>query len=411
MRKKITLILFACLTISLLAACQSENIPLAAPTSRSSNPTGTPTSAPASTMSPTAEPNLLAKLIDLKGAGRWRASDATDWDSASIGQTLFIKNQVLTESDAKAVIEYRDGLLVHVAPKTLFTITELKQAEDHTLWATIRLLVGQLFISHDGAQGSKIRIETDAGIAGVRGTMMSVKVTVSGRVVVTCLAGTCTLENEHGLIELKAGQQAEILNAATPPVFRGLIADYQLNEWFANHPDALRAALNSGLILQLPQGCTLDDSLSCQIPLDCDPNTGVGCPLPEGCDPLTGVGCELPGGCNPVTGEGCVLPPGCDPLTGQGCQLATGCNPVSGAGCAPPLSCNLLTGSGCQPGAGCDPQTGQGCELPSGCNPVTGEGCNCAGAGCAGATPAALPTTIPTIIIPTIVIPPNPFYP
>jgi hypothetical protein len=367
-------------------------------------------------------------LIELQGVARWRASNAIDWDSASIGQALLLENQVLTESGAKAVIEYLDGLLVHVAPKTLFTVTELQQAEDHTLWATIQLLIGQLFVSHDGAQGSQIRVETEAGIAGVRGTMMSVKVTLSGRMILTCLEGTCTLENEYGMIVLQAGQQAEILSANLPPVFLGIIADYQLNEWFANHPEALLAALNSGLLAQLPEGCDLEDGLSCQIELDCDPNTGVGCPLPEGCDPLTGLGCELPGGCNPVTGEGCELPPDCDPLSGEGCQLETGCNPVSGEGCAQPLNCDLLSGVGCQPGAGCDLQTGQGCELPSGCNPVTGENCECAGSsGCAGVSipgelpvsteiPTAVPT-LPPIEIPTVPpieippLPPNPHLP
>jgi len=427
MSKKIVSILFVLLTISLLAACQSESIPLAAPTSRPSDLAPLADTPTTPTGSPTAEPNPLAEMIELQGAARWRASDATDWDCASIGQALLPENQVLTESEAKAVIEYLDGLLVHVAPKTLFTVTGLQQAEDHSLRATIQLLVGQLFVSHDGAQSSQIRIETEAGIAGVRGTMMSVKVTLSGRMVVTCLEGTCTLENEYGLIVLQAGQQAEIFNVATPPVFLGVIADYQLNEWFANHPDALLVALNSGLIAQLPEGCDLEDGLSCRIDLDCDPDTGVGCQLPEGCDPLTGLGCELAGGCNPVSGEGCELPPGCDPLSGEGCQLETGCNPVSGEGCAQPLNCDLLSGVGCQPGAECDLQSGEGCELPSGCNPVTGEGCNCEGSGCAGASipgnlpvptniPTAVPTlppmevpTLPPIDVPTL--PPSPHFP
>ncbi len=414
MGKRFILILFVLLTLSLLTACQSENIPLAAPTSRPSDLAPMADAPTALTGSFTAEPNPLAELIELQGAARWRLSDASGWDCASIGQALVIENQVLTESGAKAVIEYLDGLLVYVAPKTLFTVTDLQQAEDHSLWATIQLLVGQLFISHDGAQGSQIRVETGAGIAGVRGTMMSVKVTLSGRVVVTCLEGTCTLENEYGLIVLQAGQQAEILNAATPPIFLSLIADYQLNEWFANNLDALLAALNSGLLAQLPAGCTLEDSLSCQISLDCDPTTGVGCQLPESCDPFNGSGCELAGGCNPVTGEGCELPPGCDPLNGDGCQLETGCNPVSGEGCAPPLNCNLLTGFGCPLAAGCDPVSGQGCELSSGCNPVTGQGCACAGNNtCAGMSipdAGTTPTSVPTFI-PTIPFTPNPTSP
>jgi len=416
MSKKIFSLLFALLTTSLLAACQSQSISLAAPTLRPSDlaPLADTPSAPLTpTALPAVEPGPLAELIELQGNARWRASDATDWDCASIGQDLLLENQVLTESGTKAVIEYLDGLLVHVAPKTLFTVTKLEQAEDHSLWTTIQLLVGQLFVSHDGAQASQIRVETEAGIAGVRGTMMSVKVTISGRVVITCLEGTCTLENEYGTIVLQAGQQAEILNANLPPVFLGIIADYQLNEWFANNSAALLVALNSGLLAQLPEGCNLEDGLSCQIDLDCDPDTGMGCQLPDGCNLLTGQGCELAGGCNLVTGEGCELPLGCDPLTGEGCQLETGCNPVTGEGCVLPINCNLLSGSGCQPGAGCDLQTGQGCELPSGCNIVTGEGCNCAGSGCAGASiPGGLPasTGIPTAIptLPPIEVPTAP---
>ncbi|MBM3143773.1 MAG: hypothetical protein FJ010_02145 [Chloroflexi bacterium] len=392
MNNKLTSPVFVLLLLATLAACQTESLPLAAPTARPTSfspATETvieaPTDAPTPATPSAAEPNPLAQLIALQGAGRWRASDAVEWDCASIGQALALENQVLTETDAKAVIQYLDGLLVHVAPKTLFTVTELHQAEDNSLWATIRLLVGQLFVSYVGEDGSQIRVETEAGIAGVRGTMMSVKVTLSGRVILTCLEGVCTLENDYGLIVLQAGQQAELLNANTPPVFLGAIANYQFNEWFANHPEALLVALNNGLLAPLPPGCSLEESLSCQIELDCDPNTGAGCQLPGGCNPVTGEGCELPGSCNPVTGEGCGLPESCDPLSGEGCQLGTGCNPVNGQGCAQPLNCNPLTGIGCQPGAECDPQTGQGCELPSGCNPITGEGCDCEGGiGCAG---------------------------
>lgn len=407
-------IFLAILAISLLSACQSESIPLVAPTSRPASfipntktptlpspmptevvatPTVTPTKSPTLTASPTAELNPLAEVIDLQGDARWRVSAAIDWESASIGQALSLENQVLTRSEAKAVIGYLDGLLVRVAPKTLFTVTELQEEEDRSLLATIQMLIGQLFISHDGDRGSQIRIETEAGIAGVRGTMMSVKLTISGRMIVTCLEGVCTVENDYGLIMLNAGQQAEILNANIPPIFLGDIADYQLNEWFANQPEALLVALDSELIPQLPEGCDLDDSLSCQIELDCDPNTGVGCPIPEYCDLRNGIGCELLGGCNLATGEGCGLPPDCDPSTGEGCQLETGCNLVGWWGCAQPLHCDIFSGRGCQLGADCNSQSGLGCELISGCNPVTGDDCECLGGSCAAVSNAGQPAS------------------
>ena len=428
MQRKIMHHLLALLAIGLLVSCQTEQISLAEPTARPSQPAPQieePTSSPSATLAPTAEAKPLAELIDLKGVGRWRTSGIVDWDAAQIGQALQIENQVLTETSARVVIQYPDGLLVHVAPKTLFTVTDLEQAEDQSLRATIQLVLGELFVSHTGAQGSQIHIQTEAGIAGVRGTMMSVKVTVSGMVVVTCLEGTCTLENEHGMLVLEAGKQAELLNAATPPVFLGLISDYQLNEWFTNLPDALSVALNSGLLTVLPPGCTLENSLACQIDLTCDPNSGVGCPLPADCNPQTGLSCELAGGCNLVTGEGCELPPECDPLNGQGCRLQTGCNPVSGQGCGNPLSCDPISGSGCLPGTGCNAQTGQGCELPSGCNLVTGDGCVCTGSICAGVpipgttpsadlstsipglVPPAISTIVPPIVIPPVEIPPK----
>ncbi|MGA2490244.1 MAG: FecR family protein, partial [Anaerolineales bacterium] len=401
-------ILALCLTLItfLLASCQSENIPLVVPTVRPSSATASvETASPVLTK---ALSNPLAMLIELQGTGRWRASVATRWFPASINQTLLVDNQVLTLADSKAVIEYQDGLLVHIAPKTLFTFTELKQSSDHTLSASIRLLIGELFMSHNSAQGAQININTDAGIAGVRGTMMSAKVTISGRLVVTCLDGICTLENKFGQIDLEAGQQAEIPKDTIAPIPLGLIADYQFNEWFANQPAAL----------SVPEGCNLDNSSSCRIELDCDPTSGMGCQLPEGCNESSGLGCELSGGCNPVTGEGCELPTGCNLLNGQGCQLTTGCNLVSGEGCAPPLNCDLLTGIGCKPEPGCDLGTGQGCELPSGCNPVTGLDCLCpTGNICAGmpipsaeymptSTATLIPTNSPTST-PTILITPR----
>jgi hypothetical protein len=416
MGKKTLIQLCALLTINLLAACQAESIHLTAPTARpsrvaptiemttTSTPRAKPSTTPTPVTSPTAAPQPLAELIDLQGTGRWRASDTTNWDDASTGQALWLKNQVLTEVDTKAIITYLDGVRIYVAPKTFFTVTDLQQNEDLSLTAALQLLIGQLFLSHNGAQDPHIHIETEAGIAGVRGTMMSVKVTLSGRVIITCLEGTCTLENNYGLVVLKAGQQAEILNNTTPPIYLDEIADYQLNEWFANHTEALSVTLNNDLIAQLPDDCDLDDSLSCHIELDCDPETGVGCQLPEGCDAMKGMGCELPAGCNPITGEGCALPSDCDLLTGKGCLLESGCNPVTWKGCAQPLNCNLLTGRGCQPGAECDLQNGQGCEISSGCNLFTGKDCVCEiGNDCLGVlyptptnTPAPIPTARPT---------------
>jgi hypothetical protein len=278
-----------------------------------------------------------AKVSELEGEVSWRAAEDETWLPAEVGAILQVGNQVMTGYASRAAILFTEGTVIRLAPNSVFTLQELEGDTENPM-TTLELIKGQIFVIVNMLLGQgHLDVDFQSGTAAVRGSCMSVLVTPSGRVVVTCLEGHCTLSDGTITVSLGYGQQAEIEGIDLPPGVASLMEDYQLNAWLLNVPDAYFEAMDLGLIDPdlLAPGCDPVTGSGCFLELECDLLTGIGCDLPSGCDALTGIGCELPSGCNPITGEGCYLPPGCDPVSGVGCETLGGCNLITGEGCDP----------------------------------------------------------------------------
>jgi hypothetical protein len=278
-----------------------------------------------------------AQVSELEGEVSWRAAEDGDWQPVDVGTNLQVGNQVMTGLNGRAAILFTEGSVVRLAPNSVFTFQELA-GDTENPQTTLELIKGQIFVIVNMLLGQgHLDVDFESGQAAVRGSMMSVLVTPTGRVVVTCLEGHCTLSDGTVTVSLELGQQAEIEGLDLPPGAASLIENYQLNAWLLNVPGAYFVALDLGLIDPdlLAPGCDPVTGSGCFLELECDLLTGIGCDLPSGCDAITGIGCELPSGCNPITGVGCYLPPECDPVTGTGCETPGGCNLVTGEGCEP----------------------------------------------------------------------------
>ena len=59
----------------------------------------------------------------------------------------------------------------------------------------------------------------------------------SNEVIVTCLEGICSLENEEGTVEIMAGQKASITNFSEPPQSE-FMTEEEINEWLEENPEA-----------------------------------------------------------------------------------------------------------------------------------------------------------------------------
>lgn len=336
-------VLFSAFLITLLTACQSSaEIPAAA--TRTPNSALPPTEVTAalatpgpintvegSVALPPTEDTRLAEVTEREHLVDWRQQDPGDWLLADIGQPLNLSNQVRTGVNSRATVIFIAGAVVRLSEDSLFTITTTETGPLLQVW------LGQIFVTLTETfnPGATFDVETPNGLAGVRGSYLSVRITPSGRVITACLEGNCFLRNALGEAPLVQGQQSEIIASDQPPIAPVPMDDYQFNEWFDIDPATVRLALDTGVLPRdrLPTDCNPETGENCRIRELCDQRTGQGCHLRPECDRQTGDGCELPSGCNPVTGDGCASPRTCDPTTGVGCELPNGCNRVTGVGC------------------------------------------------------------------------------
>lgn len=210
-----------------------------------------------------AEGSFLATILPVQGEVFWRQQSQQGWHTINDQHGLDMGNQILTKSEGRAKIEYFDGIIVRVGPKTLFTVTEQSQTEDQSLISRIRLMMGQIFIKHgDGYYQGQFEVDTPSGLAAVKGTMMSVQITADGQTLVTCLEGVCALSNDKGELTLTEGQGASIESEEEAPQ-PAEIEDWQLNDWFENDPEALGIALRQGLLTQGSEYCDAANEKNC----------------------------------------------------------------------------------------------------------------------------------------------------
>jgi hypothetical protein len=332
-------VLFAVLVL-VISACGANSSSVTPPDAS----LGTFESPPLGETPPTPAPSPIprvARLTENHGEVNWRETEEVSWEPIGSSAFLGVGNQIMTGLTGRAVIKFTEGSIVRLAENTIFTVREVSGNEENPQ-TILELIKGQIFIIINSLLGKgHFDVDFQSGEAAVRGSMLSVRVTPSGRVVVTCLEGHCTLSNGTDTVSLEYGQQAWIdgfsllLSEATP------MDDYQFNEWLMADPNAFFVILEYGLVDPnlFPPSCELDTGVGCYLNLLCDPWTGIDCELPATCNRSTGLGCELPTGCNPITGEGCLLPPGCDPETGTGCETSGGCNLITGEGCDLEIDC------------------------------------------------------------------------
>jgi hypothetical protein len=208
-----------------------------------------------------------AQLTENHGEVNWRENEEGEWDTILIGAYLEVGNQIMTGQNSRAVITFSEGTVVRITENSIFILQELDGDEENPQ-TTLELIKGQIFVVVNMLLGKgHFDVDTDAGQAAVRGSMMSVRVTQSGRVIATCLEGHCTLSDGTKTVSLQYGQQAEIEGIDIPPGEPTLMEDYQLNEWLMIDPNAYFVALDQGLI---------DPDL---FPPECDQTTGEGCYL------------------------------------------------------------------------------------------------------------------------------------
>jgi hypothetical protein len=157
-----------------------------------------------------------------------RITASDEYAPASVGLTLPVGGAARTGKDSRARLDLSpDGTIVRIAPNTIFSLPELNEKNDEP-FTLIELLIGQIYII---LSGGELQVETPSGVAAVRGSMLGVSYEPkTGNMTATCLEGHCSLRNDDGIIELIAGQAADIRDGIISREPRSL-TETELRNW------------------------------------------------------------------------------------------------------------------------------------------------------------------------------------
>lgn len=157
----------------------------------------------------------IALLAEIEGEVSARENINIDFSIASVGLQLAVGAEIETGADGRSRVDLiPDGTIVRLGPNTYMLVTELTTEIDNPQ-TSLQLFFGQVWILLNGGD---IELETESGLAVVRGSMMSVSYDPdTGDMEVTCLEGHCSLENDLGQVDLIAGQAASIPGTGAAP--------------------------------------------------------------------------------------------------------------------------------------------------------------------------------------------------
>ena len=202
-------------------------------------PAPTLTPIPASTLTSTPPPRQ-AVLSELRNEVLARPGTEVQWQTATEGQSLQLGGGVETKTEAKVRVDISDGTLLRFAANTLFEFKEFSLPPTDPV-TRLYLDAGKVWAAISKALGTgAFDVETPVGVAGVRGSMISVEYDPAHeQMIVTCLEGRCSLTSANGASEaLSAGEQAEITGRGQPPSAKHTLLMEQYLGWQQNFPEA-----------------------------------------------------------------------------------------------------------------------------------------------------------------------------
>ena len=202
---------------------------------RTSTPTPkAPTRTPRPTVSPVPTPSRTAAISLIENLVESRHSDAVDFSPASDGQFLPVGGQARTGEEGRARLDLApDGTIIRLAPNTFFTLTKLEDEADNP-FTLLELFFGKIYII---LSGGELQVQTPSGVAAVRGSMLGVSYDPETKTMTaTCLEGHCSLRNDKGVVDLVAGQAADIRDGVLSHGPRD-ITDQELFDWLEFAPE------------------------------------------------------------------------------------------------------------------------------------------------------------------------------
>ena len=178
--------------------------------------------------------DLSAKLSELVGVVAVRNNEQDKFNQVNDGFILKAIQQLQTQAESRARLDLNTGSIVRLGQNTIFSLDPPVSGGDEAL-THLQLQVGRVWII---LNGGTLGVSTPGGIASVRGSYMSVWVkSGSNEIIVCCLEGSCTYQNEGGIVSLTTGQKIISTETNVAPAVQPMDqADIQ--DWQNNSPES-----------------------------------------------------------------------------------------------------------------------------------------------------------------------------
>jgi hypothetical protein len=208
--------------------------------------------------------DLTAVLSELQGEVIAKQVDENDFSEVSNGFILNSLGQVSTGFDSRVRLDISDGSIVRLGANAFFTLEYGKENEEGSN-TKLELDLGQIWIV---LKGGSIDVDTESGVASVRGSYLGVSVGPNGEVYLTCFEGECYAATATGVIHFSAGETVLITGVTTPPT-TGYMTQGEIDEFMNINPEA---EADYALHLEQVAGRLPDDDF------DGVPNADDACP-------------------------------------------------------------------------------------------------------------------------------------
>ncbi|KAF0107415.1 MAG: hypothetical protein FD146_1893 [Anaerolineaceae bacterium] len=237
----------------LLAACGRPATTVPPPPQTSAAPLPTATRTPTATAAPVPR---SAKFTEILNTVEARLQGSGDFAPASVGQAISAGGEARSGEDGRARLDLLpEGSIVRIGPNSSFVLKEIA-ADPVSPSTRLELLLGQLWII---LNGGALDVETPNGLAAVRGSYLGVSYNPeTDQTVITCLEGSCTLENGLGKVELTNGEMA-VITGNNPPEGPFPMTQDEFDQWFENTLEAWDLLASGGYTppagLATPETC------------------------------------------------------------------------------------------------------------------------------------------------------------
>jgi hypothetical protein len=233
MRSKAPLIIFLIFVIILFGGCQTEN----------NNSVNTQYLPPEDTNGIITQEELsngggkqiemTAVLSELEGEVIAKQVDESDFSVVTNGFILNSLGQVSTGFESRVRLDLSDGSIVRLGANAFFTL-EYGEEEKEGTNSKFELDIGEIWVI---LKGGSIDVDTESGVASVRGSYLGISVGPNGEVYLTCFEGDCYAATVTGVIHFSAGETVLIMGITIPPT-TGYMTQEEIDAFMDINPEA-----------------------------------------------------------------------------------------------------------------------------------------------------------------------------